>query len=228
MFIILHGDNQVASRQKLNELITAQKSAGVEEIIRLDGAKIDQNQLVQEAASTSLFGSNRLVVIESLFSRVKSQQKKALLQYLHQSMSDLPEIIIWEPKALTKTDLKSFTSVQIQEFKLTKTLFSFLDSLRPGNSSASFRLLEKTRQHEADELIFFMLVRQVRLLIQVKDQVAKLPPWQKQKLTRQANQFSTQQLISLHHQLLEIDRSIKTGKTLLPLSAHLDLLLAKL
>jgi len=228
MFIILHGDNQVASRQKLNELIKAQKSAGIDDIVRLDGAKIDQNQLVQEAASVGLFGPNRLVVIEGLFSRPKSQQKKTLLEYLHHSLTILPPLIVWEPKTLTKTVVKNFTSVQIQEFKLTKTLFTFLDSLYPGNSSESFRLLEKTRQHEADELIFFMLIRQIRLLIQVKDQVAKLPPWQNQKLTRQANLFPSQKLIEAHHQLLEIDRLIKTGKTHLPLSAHLDLLLAKL
>jgi len=227
MFTILHGDNQVASRQKLNELIKAQKSAGVEEIIRLDGAKIDQNQLVQEVAPTSLFGSNRLIIVEGLFSRPKSQQKKALLESLHRSLDNLPSLIVWEPKALTKTVLKNFTSVQIKEFKLTQTLFTFLDSLYPGNASESYRLLEKTRLHEADELIFFMLVRQIRLLIQVKDKVAKLPPWQIQKLNRQANLFPFEKLIEVHHQLLEIDRSIKTGKTQLPLSAHLDLLLAK-
>ena len=78
--IVIHGDNLVASRNRLVELIDQAKSQS-QEIVQLNGDKITSTELLQALESQSLFGTDRLVVIERLFSRVKSKRKRSA--YFH-------------------------------------------------------------------------------------------------------------------------------------------------
>jgi len=77
-----------------------------------------------------------------------------------------------------------------------------------------------------------MLSRRVSDLIIASDpkgqNLLKTAPWQKSRLISQAKAFPAKTLIALHQQLLVIDESIKTGRTLLPLTTHLDLLIARI
>ena len=65
--IILHGDNQVASRQHLTTLKQAATKLG-KQITELAG-EVSLELLMPAAESNSLFGSSNLVVIENLFLR---------------------------------------------------------------------------------------------------------------------------------------------------------------
>lgn len=95
--------------------------------------------------------------------------------------------------------------------------------------SASHRSVLNSFEHlfQAGEdrmMIFFMLVRQIRLLLMTRsllDQRAdqgtiqrrlKIAPFQASRLVRQARTLTMPQLISLHERLTEMDFQIKTGK----------------
>jgi len=71
-----------------------------------------------------------------------------------------------------------------------------------------------------------MLARQTRMLIEVRESGTMTgAPWMVQKIKRQGQSFSLQQLLKIHHQLLEIDLHQKTSTNTLSLDQELDLLL---
>lgn len=229
MNTILHGNNIVVSRQNLSRLISEAKQSGVKEVIHLDGLKLSETSLRQALEAQSLFGSDKLVVIEKLLSRPRSKEKSTLIQVLSQTKTST---LLWEPKQVTQPNLKPLKNHQVQLFKTPPAIFKFLDNLKPGNSKFLLTTRHNGLRNQVPELIFYMLSRRVSDLIiasdKNSDQLLKAAPWQKGKLKSQAQSFTASQLLSLHEELLTIDKSIKTGQSLLPLSSQLDLLLTKI
>lgn len=115
--IILHGDNQVASRQAL---LKAKEGKSILEFI---GSNLLLNQLVNAVETNSLFGQANTVIIEGIFSLRVSANKKSIVEYLESHQDS--DVIIWESKDVS-TQLKNFKN--IQKFDLPKYIFSFLDS----------------------------------------------------------------------------------------------------
>jgi DNA polymerase III delta subunit len=230
MIHFLHGDNQVASRQKLTSLISQAKDNN-QEIIQLDGLKIDLNQLIQALEASSLFGQEKLVIIESLFSRQKGQEKENIIQYLKKE-TIIPELIFWEKKEIPGTTTRWFPKDwQYQVFKTPVAIFKFLDSIKPQNQKQMFTLLLDSIRVNSVEMVFYMLARRIHDLIIAKDlgkSGLKGAPWQIGKLVSQAQNFTLNQLIQLYQKLLSIDRDIKTGQSLMPLDWHLDLLIVNM
>jgi DNA polymerase III subunit delta len=114
-------------------------------------------------------------------------------------------------------------------------LFAFLDSLSQRQRGAAIQQLhELLREGQAIAYIVFMLARQVRVLLNVKelatqrmrtDAIAsqlRQKPFVIKKALQQVQAFSTSELETLHHRLLALDHAIKTGKINAP--AALDLL----
>lgn len=115
--IILHGDNQVASRQAL---LKAKEGKSILEFI---GSNLLLNQLVNAVETNSLFGQANTVVIESIFSLRVGAAKKALTGYLESHQDS--DIIVWESKDVS-SQIKNFKNVQ--KFDLPKHIFAFLDN----------------------------------------------------------------------------------------------------
>ena len=142
MIYLFHGDNQVASRKKLTDLI-AQAKREKKEVIALNGLKVNLTQILSALESSSLFDQEKLVVIENLFSRPKSKEKEVIIKYLKKK-SVVPEMIFWEKKTIPGTTLRWLPkNWQIQLFKTSAIIFRFLDSLRPGNTKQMLTLLKE-------------------------------------------------------------------------------------
>jgi len=112
--LILHGDNQIASRQ----IFLDSKKDG----LILDEVTIDR--LRQAIESKSLFGENNQAIAENIFSARPSNQKKIIIEYLKDHQTD--PVLIWENKDVT-AQLKEFDIKIIRRFDLPKYIFSFLD-----------------------------------------------------------------------------------------------------
>lgn len=223
--IILHGDNQVESRRRLSQLISQAKKKGLE-IQRLDGKGLVKSDLLMAARSQSLLSDDHLVVVEDFF----ANNKKAAEAAQEVTKTGGAEFVFWEKSALSPTTVKKLLKIAgVEEFKIPKSIFKFLDSLAPGNTKAMLNLLHNVRESE-EEFVFFMLGRQIRLLIWAKKEpeTLALPEWQKTKLIKQAEKFSPDCLLLLHHRLLELDRANKKSQLPENLSASLDLLLVGL
>lgn len=227
MITIIHGDDTAASRVQLNELRSKSPEAAL-----LDGTTVTLTDLTQIIDGGGLFQNEKTVIIERLYTRKKAAKEfEALVSYL-QSKTLENEIILWEDKELDKRSLSVFRHATVKDYKLPQTLFLFLDSIAPRQGAKLVQLFHKVLTTTEAEMVFFMLVRQIRLLLALHeksseqiDEVKRLAPWQLNKLQRQAVAFSSEQLISLHTHLFEIDHDMKTGELSTPLSTAIDIFL---
>lgn len=106
------------------------------------------------------------------------------------------------------------------------SIFDLVDAIGSRHGRSAANLL----QHKLDEgtdpfYLFAMIVRQFRLLIQVKElakaglnpqriaQTIKIHNFVAGKLVQQSHNFSLEQLESIYAHLLDIDVGVKTGKT---------------
>lgn len=225
--IIIHGEDIVSARNQLNDLVLAASARG-SEIKRLSAKDADLTGITQILEGLTLFGKTPVLVIEGLFSLPKSKNKDLLLGFMAKYADR--DIFLLEDKALTPTALKPFSKAKTNEHKPPSIIFSFLESLRPNGATKSLKLLaDLEAAHQPPELIFAMLVRQVRLLIQaLEPSTLKAAPWQKSRLTTQARLFGEEGLLKLHDDLYRTDKELKTGTNPLDLSLHLFNLVANL
>lgn len=202
MITLIHGDHVEASREEFNQM---KKRDG--EIRQLDGRTLDASMLTQALESKSLFGGQSTVFIERLFGKLGRKQKliESLASIIKNSQGD---VVLWEDKELGNLVLKSLGKAQIKLFKLPSLIFSFLDN-------PSVALYEKLTENEAPELVHAMLTRRVRQLMQIRGGSAPtgMQSWQVAKLTRQANTFTMNELLSMYKKLLDMEYSIKSGSS---------------
>src|SRR6185369_7856336 len=159
MITIIHGTDIVSSRKFF--LDEKEKHP---EIVILDGEKITLTDLAQIFEGGGLFEESKTVFIEHFFARKKRKEEFATFAgYLQKQSSHT--IYLWEGKELETSALNSLKSATPRVFKLPQTLFAFLDSLKPGNHKQLLALFHQTLETTDPEMIFFMLVRQFRLLI---------------------------------------------------------------
>lgn len=229
MLIIIHGEKTAASRSYFLEL----KKKATQSVF-FDGSTVSLTDLVQSLEGGGLFNEEQQVFIEELLSQPASNALDEMIAYLKKQTN--ATITFWEKKELPRKILTQFRNAEIRLFNPPKELFTFLDGLRPS-STESIKQFHQVLREEAAELIFFMMVRQFRLLIALFesnretesiDEVKRLAPWQKQKLKRQGQFFSKDQLKTMYSQLFDIEYSIKTGKTPLTLSQAVDFFLLSL
>ena len=232
MISLIHGENISQSRLKLTDLVAAAKAQG-KKIQTLEAKKITEADLELAFGSDSLFGESIVLVIEEVHSLPKSKKKDVLIAQLSQLAIDTPtvDVLIWEKRLLTPTMIKKFPKAVVYEFKLSSSLFKWLDSLSPNPASKlqQLKLLHETLQQEDAMMCWSMLARQVRLLIQAKEGAPLSgAPFMISKLQHQARAFTIEQLVATHHRLLEIDRVHKMSGHPLTLSQDLDLLVVRL
>lgn len=231
MIVILHGEDIARSRKALESAKTQKKS---QEVITLDGAKITLSELKQALEAKSLFGQERIVILENFLGSRKTKEQEKIIDYLKSEKQNL-DLIIWEDQEVNSLLLRSFPHAQVQVFKLDPLLFRFLDTLKPQNSQKMIEALRLALTQEDANLIFYLLVRQFRLLLVLRngeeaslEEVGRLVSWQRTKIAKQAQYFTPQKLLAVYRELLAIDYREKTGSAAYPLPQTLELFLANL
>lgn len=226
MLYIFHGDGTALSRKLLQEAIGKDQTLG-HEIHTLDGDKLAPADLDSTLATASLF-SIETIVIENLLSRLRSKERDACLELLAKYSGD-KNILLWEKKEISKPNLAKLSKAKISLSKAPTALFSFLESLEPGNAQPALKLMHQVLASTEAIIVFTMLARQISYLIMIKSATSpKFAPWQLAKLRSQASKWSAKQLETFLAQLLKIDLSVKTGATKLSYADHLDILLVSL
>ncbi len=229
MITIIHGDDIAASRIYF---LDKKKDRDIQ---ILDGEKITLSDLVESIEGSELFFlKDKALFIEDFVSKRKpSKEVEEIIVYLKKSSSKI-DAYLWEGKELSKKQISQFgTAITIKTFKIPQTTFVFLDSIRPGNGKKLVQLFHQTLQTSDEEFIFYMFVRQFRLLLALSDQnsadeideVKRLAPWQESKLSSQAKNFSKEKLVEIYQKIYKIDLAQKTGALSMPLSPTIDFLL---
>jgi DNA polymerase III delta subunit len=227
MITVIHGDDIVSSRNYY-------KSLQVKQSETFDGEKLTLAALQEALQSTGLFGNEKQIYIENFFSKKKaSKEMDAIIAEINAS-SEQTTIIFWEGKEIGKKVSDKLMHAHIKVFTIPKSLFSFLDSLKPKNTRPILTLYHQTLAHTESEMILVMLIRQIRLLLALCDEdsfdsieeVKRMAPWQRKKLVSQSHLFSQETLLALHSRLFDIEVKSKTGGLTLPLPQTIDFFLS--
>jgi len=229
MITIFHGTDITNSRKYFLD----EKQKYSDGLI-LDGEKITLTDLAQIFEGGGLFEEQKTLFIENIFNKKKNKTEFAVItDYIKKHESH--NIFFWEGKELEKTSLSSFKEATIKVFKLPQSLFLFLDSIKPNNNKQLVTLFNQTIETTEVEMVFFMFVRQIRLLIAASDpssdeidELRRLAPWQKSKLQNQADLFSYDQLSNIYNKLFKLEISQKTGNLSSSLIASIDFLLIEI
>lgn len=231
MITIIHGDDTVASRKFFLEL--RQK---IDNPFSFEGERLSLSDLIQIFEGAALFAQHKEIFIENFFSKRKSVKEVDEIVNLVQENLKVAQVYFWEGKELSKTQLPFFKNSIIKTFKHPQALFLFLDAIKPNNGRSLITLFHKALENSEKEIIFYMLVRQFRLLLALSDpstggqidEVKRLAPWQKSKMQKQAKLFSQERLKELYKKLYEIDLAQKTGALNLSLEQAIDMFLISL
>jgi hypothetical protein len=225
MIALIHGEDTTASRDKLAEFKKKYHDA---ELLTLDGKNLTLSTLVNSFDTTSLFQLKKILIIEKFFTGVFSKEKTTVLKYIVDNQKTGADVVFWEDKKLDKTQLKKLgADAKILVFDLPQLLFKFLDSIGISSPVTLLNQFHQLQKQKESELIFVMILRQVRNLIIAKDLGLKgfgtMPGWQAGKFIQQAGTKTLDDLISWYRRLLRIDYQIKTGQTPFSVDALLDL-----
>ncbi len=229
MIVIIHGDDLVSSR---GYFLSERKKTKNPIFFDKSVSKTDLMQIID---GKSLFFESKDIFIENFFigKKTNSNEYKEIVDYVNQRSKD-SNFIFWEGKKIEKSILSSFKNLIPKGFNLPQNLFYFLDSIKP-NSKNNAVLFHDALKTIDEEMLFYMIIRQFRLLISVLnttddpiDEVKRLAPWQRGKLLRQAKLFSKDQLLSIHNQLYKIDYAQKSGQLGMSLVQSIDILLLKI
>ena len=213
---LIDGDNTLRSYERLQEYIQWGKKK-FWDIVKIDAK--DQNT-ISILRSENLFMQKRMVVIDN-YTQINAEAVK----FINQSDLDI-ELIIYHKSQIPKTFIKKLKSVKKdEEYKLSKFLWKFIDSFYPGNAKACLTLLDVTVKSDPIELVFSILVGQLRdIFLVVKKQLLSYPPWRMAKLKEHAEKFGKNGIGKTIDALAEIDLKIKTSDS--NLKDELDLFIA--
>ena len=188
MIHIFHGDDQFASRNALNTFLDQKKDY---DIFRINAKEVNLDKINGFVNSRSLFSSQKIIVFLNFFSILKTNFDK-IIKILKTNKSI--EVVIWQDKKITPTQLKNFPQAKIQLFPLNKKLFTCLNSLYPSNLSKFLTLYHQVIEQEPFELFLF---------------------WVKFNLRKQLtgySKFPAEKLKNAYLQTIELDFQSKTGQ----------------
>lgn len=230
MLTIIHGTDIIASRKYFLE--EKEKTSATE---LLKGSLINLTDLYQLLEGGGLFENSRTVFIEQfLTEKKKSAERDVIISYLSKQAAN-HTIYLWEGKELDRTTLSLFKQASVKSYKLSSMLFAFLDGIKPNNGAQLVQLFHKSLETNDAEMIFFMLIRQFRILLALSDkneetisEVSRLATWQKSKFEKQTALFEKDNLLQLYSKLFQIELAQKTGNLPSSLTASIDFLLLKI
>lgn len=218
--IILHGEDVNKSYERLKKFIETAKSRSWEVAYLGESSQ----KILDELSAVSLFGSERFFILKDY----KKLTKKDTDWIKKNKDSALGNLIIYHENILPALFIKSLPDdSKIEEYKLPKLLWNFLEHIYPKNARVVLGELHKLIEKEPVEFIFTLIAKQLRDLYWVKIDPAStgFPSWKISKLKSQSSRFSESLLEELIAELAEIDVKVKTGKA--DIVSSLDLLIIK-
>ena len=226
MIYILHGENTEDSGKYLKSLLSQYKD--ISKVRLTDKDKLEV--FLETVYSEDLFETNKLIVCQNWLTT-----KKIKLKSLEKIPQNRTVIFLEDTKLAPGQTRETRSDVQIKEFKPKSTIFWFLDSLSP-DFLKSIKYLPQIESDKKNLLVWNLLFR-VSLLIAAKSQVGRkksqdffernIQDWQWDRITRQADLFSLNNLIGFYRGLLRLDFTIKNSLSAMDEKSLVAILLLK-
>jgi len=205
---IIHGDNNLLSYKILSKTLDEFKSKNYRVEIFTKDTKLGLQEII---SSQSLFKEKIIYLIEDI-----KQIKIKDWNWIKSSSSNIEGVlVIYSDTLINKTLLNKFPKgTKIEEYKLPKLIWKFLDSFCPKNSKVSLAFLHQISINEPIEFIFSLLGKTLRDLYWAKKDPGGLPypGWRVGKLKNQSSRFSETPLKEIINELAKIDIKVKTSK----------------
>ena len=205
--ILLHGDHEVKARDRLFKFIEVAKKRGWE-VIKTSETEQDVTEVL---TSQGLFTEEKLVVCDN----IKEFTKKRT-EWIEKKRKEIDSnLVIYHKAKLGKRAINKLPKPdKIEEFELPKEIWTFVDSLFPGNARNSLRLFQSVIEKEPPEFVFAVVAKQFRDMYWSKKDFAGMPypGWRKGKIKSKANKFDEDRLLSMYEKLADIDIKTKTSK----------------
>lgn len=204
MIYIFHGDNQLESRRSFSDFLDQNKNV---DILRLDSKNITVDQVNLFLQESSLFNNKKILSISNLFSA-----NKLILDQINKLINQIEniDVVIWQDKTLTPTQLKTFKTAQVKNFPLDNKLFSCLNSIKPKNITKVIPLYHQVIDLGLYDLFLYFLKNNFR------KQLTSYP------------KFDLQTTKRIYLQLIELDFKNKTGELTIPKELALERILVNL
>ncbi|MFZ5932798.1 MAG: hypothetical protein ACOYT7_01855 [Patescibacteria group bacterium] len=215
--IVIHGDYLSASYQRLTRFIDVARERGWQ-IVNLEAT----NNFAAELVKSSLFEETPFYILRNV-----SQLTKKDLGWLQKNLKNRDgTLVIYHEDFLSEALLSLLPQdKKVEEYKLPKLIFAFLDSLYPKNAKKALTLLEEIFKREPPEFVFYLVCRHFRDLYWAKiGKFLPFPAWKVKKLKQNAKDYSLDALKQIISELAELDVKIKTSKA--DTISSLDLFLA--
>lgn len=223
MIYVLHGDDSVTSRNYITTI------AGKKQTLVLDGKAISFPDLAEQLNSQSLFGDEKVVVLEHFLS--KNKKKKEILQLIIDGNLHA-DLIFWESTKLTPATLALVKQSDVKAFLLPQYYFQFLDAFAPGNPQKIYTLYHQLLETMTAEQIFYSLIKRVRQLLILQmgsiaesKETVSVQGWQLDKLRTQLSKWKKNSLPTMFESLQDTEIKTKSGGLPVGLSKHLDILI---
>ncbi len=218
---IIFGNDIEESRKRFIEIIEEVKKRNWEVIYIKE---VQNGGVLDSLLTRSLFGGETLYVLED----INLLGKGDLEWFSKKSKTFEASFLIWHKGEFPVRFKKYFPKdAVLQNFDLPREVFKFLDSLVPGNSKNSLRLLHEILERENVEFLLAMMARHFRDLYIVKEDLGALgyPSWRENKLLGQANKLGKMKIKRVIEKLAVADVEAKTGG--IPLLTSIDLIIAR-
>jgi DNA polymerase III delta subunit len=206
--ILIHGDHTLDSYQRLRKFIEEAKTRNWD-VVRIDCSAVVS--LAEEVSRSSLFQKEQFFVVENL-----DKVRKKDLAWLKKNIVNLPGTLVFFHQGVIKRDLLQSLPKpdKIEEFKLPRLIFKFLEAFYPGNEKSCLQLFHQVMKTEPHEFVFALLARHLRDLYWLKIDINALsyPHWRLSRLKAQSTRFSKSLLKGIIRDLAEIDVKTKTSK----------------
>ncbi len=203
MIYIFHGQDSGRSRAKLNQFLDSKTTSNT---LRLDHKSATLDNVNLFLNSVSFFADKKLLLIDNFFSLAKPTLEKIVPILL----TSQEEIVLWQDKQLTATQLKTFPTAKVEDFRAADILWATINSLLPGNAKAFAQNYDKMLQTEPYDLFLYLVKNSFR------KQLATFSKFDKEKLKK------------TYLLLIELDYQNKTGTLAIPKELALERVLISL
>lgn len=216
--ILLHGDDNKKSYDRLSKFIDSAKKRkwSIERFNATDN-------IADLLVSQSLFDNKKLYIMDDV-----DKLNKKKLQWMRDNLDEIDgTLVLYSKKEVSKTLMRSLPMIdKTEEFKLPKIIWSFLDSLYPGNARNSLKLFHNLIQNDAPEFVFSLIVKQIRDMYYLKldSDSIDYPSWRKNKLMSQSKKYDDNKLENMILKLSKADLKTKTSHA--NIADQLDLIIA--
>jgi len=204
MIYVFHGDNQLDSRKSFSDHLDQIKDA---DILRLDSKNIDIDRVNLFLQESSLFNTKKVLSVSNLFATNKSIIDQ-INKLINQSQN--VDVVIWQDKTLTPTQIKTFKNAQIKIFPLDNKLFSCLNAIKPKNLARVIPLYHQVLDLGLYDLFLYFLKNNFR------------------KQLTSYSKFDEAITKRIYLQLIELDFKNKTGELSIPKELVLERIITNL